>query len=691
MGQKKKDSDKGSQNSESAKNAKNQQSDDEEPNFSDPEGYVDISDDELLADILQDKPREIDGVDSIIAVDGLPQVEPERFQKLQNVVIKIFSKFGTIINTHYPLQENGFNKRYFFCEYSNPESAMQAKANHQQRLDKQHILFVCSFTDFKRFEDIPDKWEPPQPKPYEEQKDIYNFLLEPDAYDQFCIICSRENTVQIWQNTLPELTKLEERPGWTDLYVQWSPLGTYLATLHTKGVALWGGPEFTRIMKFTHAGVQFVEFSPCEKYLVTYAPQTDQVNRKLVIWDIRMGVEKRSFNMSGPCVWPIFRWSKDDSYFARITSKLSIFETPSFGLLDKESLKVENIKDFSWSPTDNIIAYWVCPNDQNEPSRVVLMDVPSKVEIRTNTQFNVADCKLHWQKSGDHLCVKLDRYGKVKKEKDECKYTGMYYNFEIFHMREKNVPVDIIEIKEPIHAFAWEPTGIKFAIIHGEAPNISVSFYGVKTKIELLKTFEKTACNTLFWSPAGQFIVLADLRTNGNLEFVDTNDFAIMNAPEHYSVSDVEWDPTGRYVVTAVSNWKAKVDAGYWIWTFQGKILKRCNVDDFCQLLWRPRPPSLLDAEKQKQIKKNLKKYSAQFESKDRLRQTKASKELIEKRSSLMKKFDEFRERAMEQWAAQKARRLQMRNNIDTDELEVETDEEEEVEFLVKEETTIID
>ncbi|RZF47852.1 hypothetical protein LSTR_LSTR010642 [Laodelphax striatellus] len=409
MGQKKKDSDKGSQNSESAKNAKNQQSDDEEPNFSDPEGYVDISDDELLADILQDKPREIDGVDSIIAVDGLPQVEPERFQKLQNVVIKIFSKFGTIINTHYPLQENGFNKRYFFCEYSNPESAMQAKANHQQRLDKQHILFVCSFTDFKRYA-------------------IY-FLF------QLTTIQSTIEKYGMVSEFLPIFNmdfylfggefvtlKLEDHfnifclQGWTDLYVQWSPLGTYLATLHTKGVALWGGPEFTRIMKFTHAGVQFVEFSPCEKYLVTYAPQTDQVNRKLVIWDIRMGVEKRSFNMSGPCVWPIFRWSKDDSYFARITSKLSIFETPSFGLLDKESLKVENIKDFSWSPTDNIIAYWVCPNDQNEPSRVVLMDV----EIRTNTQFNVADCKLHWQKSGDHLCVKLDRYGKVKKEKDSA-------------------------------------------------------------------------------------------------------------------------------------------------------------------------------------------------------------------------------------------------------------------------------
>lgn len=48
-------------------------------------------------------------------------------------------------------------------------------------------------------------------------------------------------------------------------------------------------------------------------------------------------------------------------------------------------------------------------------------------------------------------------------------------------MREKNIPVDSEEVKEPIHAFSWEPVGSKFAIIHGEAPNITVSFYSVKT------------------------------------------------------------------------------------------------------------------------------------------------------------------------------------------------------------------
>lgn len=57
---------------------------------------------------------------------------------------------------------------------------------------------------------------------------------------------------------------------------------------------------------------------------------------------------------------------------------------------------------------------------------------------------------------------------------------GMSYNFEIFHMREKQIPVDSVEIKEPIHAFAWEPVGSKFAIIHGEIPSVNVSFYEVR-------------------------------------------------------------------------------------------------------------------------------------------------------------------------------------------------------------------
>jgi uncharacterized protein with WD repeat len=39
-----------------------------------------------------------------------------------------------------------------------------------------------------------------------------------------------------------------------------------------------------------------------------------------------------------------------------------------------------------------------------------------------------------------------------------------------------------VQIKETVHAFSWEPVGSKFAVIHGEAQSLSVSFFGLKVQ-----------------------------------------------------------------------------------------------------------------------------------------------------------------------------------------------------------------
>lgn len=81
------------------------------------------------------------------------------------------------------------------------------------------------------------------------------------------------------------------------------------------------------------------------------------------------------------------------------------------------------MRDFEWSPQSSIISYWV-PEVDACPARVCLVAIPSRSEVRVRNLYNVSDCKLHWQKSGEHLAVKVDRYGKKKEEENgDIKYT----------------------------------------------------------------------------------------------------------------------------------------------------------------------------------------------------------------------------------------------------------------------------
>ncbi|XP_076055682.1 eukaryotic translation initiation factor 3 subunit b [Oratosquilla oratoria] len=674
---------------------------DEEPDFNDPEDYVDdITDEDLLGDLLREQPKETDGVESVIIVDGVPQVGAERLEKLQNVIRKLFKDFGPIVTEHYPKDAEGITKGYIFLEFKDRQCAEEAvRQLNTHKLDKQHTFQCNLFTDFDKFENIPDEFQQPKPQPYKDLGNLSYYLLEENCFDQFSVIYEGGTTTAIYLNSVPEVTVVAKRERWTETYVRWSPRGTYLATFHLKGIALWGGEDFRQVQKFSHNGVQFIDFSPCEKYMVTFSSQVDaraEEPQSIIIWDVLTGQKRRSFNAERPPVWPVFKWSHDDKYFARIGEDvLSVYETPSFGLLDMKSIKVPGIRDFSWSPTDTVLAYWIA-EDKDVPAKVSLIAIPSREEVRTKNLFSVADCKMHWQKCGDYLCVKVARYVKAKREKNEIKYAGIYYNFEIFHMRDKGIPVDSLEIKENIQAFAWEPIGNKFGIISGEPPSVAVTFFQVNKGLapSELKKFEKRACNNLFWSPQGQFVVLAGLRNlSGALEFIDTKDFQVMAATEHFMATDIEWDPTGRYVASCVSWWGHKVDNAYWLWSFQGKCLKRQALERFCQLLWRPRPPALLNAAHIKDIKKNMKKYSAQFELQDKMRFSKASKDIIEKRQKLMASFTEYREKVTEKYNSMKEARIELREGLDSENLaDNEGDyEDETVEFLVKKEIIVLD
>jgi len=692
--------------------------DEDEPNFSDPEDYEDpISDEELVSDILDKRPKEYTGIDTCIVVDNVPQVGIDRLEKLQNVLRKIFSKYGKIQTEHYPKDDESENtKGYVFIEYQSASGAAEAvKGANGYKLDKNHTFAVNLFTDFDRFANVPDEWVPPAKQPYKDYGNLKSWLENPYSYDQFSVMYNNGSSTAIYLNTPGEPTLLQERERWTETYIQWSPLGTYIATIHSKGIAFWGGQNFEQIKRFAHTGVQMIDFSPCERFLITFSPMVEKKeDHQVIIWDVRTCKIKRGFHCDHTSMWPIFKWSFDGSYFARNSGDglLSVYETATFRLIGNKSIKVTGLRDFAWSPTDNIISYWT-PEDRDIPARVNIISIPEKDNLSNRNLFTVAECKMHWQKSGDYLCVKVDRYKNKKEERDQVKFGGIFHNFYIYRMREKEIPVDIIEVKETIIAFAWEPVGNKFAIIHGETPRISVSFYNVNTTsggtIDLLDKLEKRQANTIFWSPRGQFVVIAGLRNmNSTLEFIDTSDtpVQVMTTAEHYLATDVEWDPTGRFVATGVSFWVNKVDNSYWIWNFQGRLLHKQSLPQFCHLLWRPTQPSLLSESEIKRIKKDVKKYYPRFQHEDKMRESKASKEQIERRRKLKSDFEKWQQQFIEQYAEEFDLRKELREGIITDIFGEDTDtrintdifgedtdnlEEETIEYLTSVEETVLE
>ena len=292
----------------------NPQCDEEEdPSFSDPEDFVDdIEDEELLEDLLREKPQAADGIDSVVVVvDNVPQVGPQHLEELKNVIHEIFSRFGKITNEFYP-EADGLTKGYVFLEYGAPLQALEAVKNTDgYKLDKQHTFRVNVLSDLDKYMNISDEWETPEKQDFKDFGNMHYWMEDPDCRDQYSVIygSGESSTTAIFTNDSKEPIEAETRKSWTETYVRWSPKGTYLATFHPRGIALWGGKEFKQIQRFRHQGVSLIDFSPCERYVVTFSPlmDTKEDPQAIIIWDILTGQKKRGFHCESSAHWPIFK------------------------------------------------------------------------------------------------------------------------------------------------------------------------------------------------------------------------------------------------------------------------------------------------------------------------------------------------------------------------------------------------
>lgn len=652
--------------------------------------------------------------DTAVIVTNLPKVNKSRVEKLTKYFTKLVSHIAPLATSsefggvYVPFSDElqttlGFG----FVEYTSPEDAKKAvEALENYKFDKNHNVKAFFYERAAMLEDLEEgEFKEPPPAPFVKRLNTSSWLEDKSQRDEFVIRQGKE-TIVYWNDGKNDPTvdydgSREKDAGvsWCEFYVHWSPKGSYLATLVPgKGVILWGGDKFEKIGRFPHPGVQFVVFSPQEGYLLTNNNRRDD-DKAIKVFNIHTGALLRAFSLY-PDKYPQkdkedaflppppFLWSHDDSYLARCGLDLiSIYETPTLRLLDRRSLSAEGIHEFQWSPSANIISYWA-PEVRNAPAHVDLVSIPSRKFLRNKNLFNVTKCSMVWQEEGKYLGVKVTRHTKSKKT--------LYNNLELFRLNEPNVPVEMLDMKDAVMAFVWEPRGTRFALIHAENPSstkVNVSFYDmmkvteptikkkgkgkketvIVAEVNKVECLEGKQCNCLFWSPAGGVIILASLgdSASGALEFYDVDDKTLV-VKEHYRSNAIMWDPSGRTVASVVSqpieggHFKFAMDNGYTLWSFQGRQMYSQAFETFYQLEWRPRE-KLLSTEQIKDVQKNLKKYEQEFDKVDKERTRKLKLEETKEKRELRSRFRNMLSRLKEFRKAQKGARMELNDGFDSD------------------------
>jgi uncharacterized protein with WD repeat len=260
----------------------------------------------------------------------------------------------------------------------------------------------------------------------------------------------------------------------------WSPSGTYLVVITPAKVLFLGGKDMIPIITIPQANVEAVSMSPCEKYVLTYAPKSASA---FTVWDFQMVSVIRDFTDSEPGEnIGTYRWSFDGQFLAKgfrtekeggkIKEGITVYELPSMEILRdangrKTSVSVAGIGTWAWAPASNMLVFTqhlvsASLMDDEKPAgpdpKVTFMEIPGRTEKATKVMKGSSKLEMTFHPQGTYLGV-MNQY-KLKK--------ASQYSVEIFDLTSRDdVPHQQVQINRPVQIFRavhWEPNHAKLAV-----------------------------------------------------------------------------------------------------------------------------------------------------------------------------------------------------------------------------------
>lgn len=198
--------------------------------------------------------------------------------------------------------------------------------------------------------------------------------------------------------------------------------------------------------------------------------------------------------------------------------------------------------------------------------------------------------QLKWNALGTSLIVLA--------QTEVDKSNKSYYGETTMYLLSANGSFDAritLDKEGPIHDVAWSPNSTEFGVIYGYMPAKTTIFNHRGVPIH---SFPLGPRNTIIFSPTGRFALVAGFgNLAGQIDVYDLEkDYRKLCTIESGNPSVCTWSPDSRYIMTATTSPRLRVDNGIKLWHVGGGIMYNEDMVELYNVLWRPVPVADLPA-----------------------------------------------------------------------------------------------
>lgn len=278
--------------------------------------------------------------------------------------------------------------------------------------------------------------------------------------------------------------------------------------------------------------------------------------------------------MRNPYSLNFFKFNESIDNF-EFSKPLSTLDLKEFG----------KIEEFKISPGLNSSVSVFIPTNKGKPAFIKVYSLSNlKNSVSEKQFFKGESCIFKWNSLGTSLLALVST--------DVDSTNKSYYGeTQLYLLDISGLFVQKINLPNegPIHECTWSPTSREFAVIYGFMPAITTFFDSRGNEIHSLP---KASRNTISYSPHAKYILVAGFgNLPGDVDILDRqNKFTKIASFQASNTSVCKWSPDGRFILTATTSPRLRVDNSIKIWYFNGSLVYFKSFNELNSVDWRFQP-----------------------------------------------------------------------------------------------------